>query len=254
MVPRQGVVPARFIDVGRGRRRRGVPGAAVLSLRDHFDSLVPLLHNFHAIVLHEEILCREFYDDLLVAKDHIAERLRLVDSPLRPKALSLRTTASTAPADLVRRDLETPLDEALERCVKNLGDLERLVRPAATRLDFLDDKDWRTARELLSRTINAARAATGSRPGAAVVGVGPFGGSRRRRRPGPRRAARADAGRGPARTRSTRGTVALVDTGPLVLDYKTKRAKTGGRAVTFVYLSRPIDLRTFVQQQPRPRR
>ena len=72
-----------------------------------------MLHNFHAIVLHEEILCREFYDDLLVAKDHIAERLRLVDSPLRPKALSLRTTASTAPADLVRHDLETPLDEAL---------------------------------------------------------------------------------------------------------------------------------------------
>ena len=28
--------------------------------------MVPLLHNFHAIVLHEEILCREFYDDLLV--------------------------------------------------------------------------------------------------------------------------------------------------------------------------------------------
>ena len=130
------------------------------SLVDFRTGLVPLLHNFHAIVLHEEILCREFYDDLLVAKDHIAERLRLVDSPLRPKALSLRTTASTAPADLVRHDLETPLDEALERCVKNLGDLERLVRPAATRLDFLDDKDWRTARELLSRTINAARAAT----------------------------------------------------------------------------------------------
>jgi len=138
----------------------GVAAAFLAQLYMIFDSLVPLLHNFHAIVLHEEILCREFYDDLLVAKDHIAERLRLVDSPLRPKALSLRTTASTAPADLVRSDLETPLDEALERCVKNLGDLERLVRPAATRLDFLDDRDWRTARELLSRTINAARAAT----------------------------------------------------------------------------------------------
>ena len=157
-----------------------------------------MLHNFHAIVLHEEILCREFYDDLLVAKDHIAERLRLVDSPLRPKALSLRTTASTAPADLVRHDLETPLDEALERCVKNLGDLERLVRPAATRLDFLDDKDWRTARELLSRTINAARAAADPDQ-APLVGVGPVGGPRRRRRPGPRRAPRADAGRGLAR-------------------------------------------------------
>ena len=29
VVPRESVVPARFINVGRGRRRRGVPGAAV---------------------------------------------------------------------------------------------------------------------------------------------------------------------------------------------------------------------------------
>ena len=35
VVPRQGVVPARFIDVGRGRRRRGVPGAAVHDLRQY---------------------------------------------------------------------------------------------------------------------------------------------------------------------------------------------------------------------------
>ena len=88
-----------------------------------------------------------FYDDLLVAKDHIASGVagRLAAAAEGPE-----------PADDARRpatsahDLETPLDEALERCVKNLGDLERLVRPAATRLDFLDDKDWRTARELLA--------------------------------------------------------------------------------------------------------
>ncbi len=185
-----------------------------------------MLHNFHAIVLHEEILCREFYDDLLVAKDHIAERLRLVDSPLRPKALSLRTTASTAPADLVRSDLETPLDEALERCVKNLGDLERLVRPAATRLDFLDDKDWRTARELLSRTINAARAATD--PDQALPS------SEWGRLVDRDAADDLDLAELLALTRGEdwredsadpRDT-SLASTGPLVLDYKTKRAKT----------------------------
>ena len=196
------------------------------SLVDVHSGLVPLLHNFHAIVLHEEILCREFYDDLLVAKDHIAERLRLVDSPLRPKALSLRTTASTAPADLVRHDLETPLDEALERCVKNLGDLERLVRPAATRLDFLDDKDWRTARELLSRTINAARAATD--PDQALPS------SEWGRLVDRDAADDLDLAELLALTRGEdwredsadpRDT-SLVDTGPLVLDYKTKRAKT----------------------------
>ena len=204
-----------------------VPDLAIHSLVDCRTGLVPLLHNFHAIVLHEEILCREFYDDLLVAKDHIAERLRLVDSPLRPKALSLRTTASTAPADLVRTDLETPLDEALERCVKNLGDLERLVRPAATRLDFLDDKDWRTARSCCSRTINAARA----------------------RRTPTRRAPSSEWGRlvdrdaaddldlaellaltrgedWAKRTRADPRDASLASTGPLVLDYKTKRAKT----------------------------
>ena len=110
--------------------------------------------------------------------------------------------------------------------MKNLGDLERLVRPAATRLDFLDDKDWRTARELLSRTINAARAATD--PDQALPS------SEWGRLVDRDAADDLDLAELLALTRGEdwredsadpRDT-SLVDTGPLVLDYKTKRAKT----------------------------
>lgn len=41
-----------------------------------------------------------------------------------------------------------------------LAELERLVRPAATRQDFLDEADWRRALALLSRAIADARGAT----------------------------------------------------------------------------------------------
>ena len=205
----------------------GISAAFLAQLYMIFDRLVPLLHNFHAIILHEEILSKEFYDDLLVAQDHISERLRLVDSPLRPATLRLRTTASTSPLDLVRADFEVPLDEALEQCVKNLGDLERLVRPAATRLDFLDEKDWRKARELLSRTINDARAATDpdrplpsadwgrlvDRDGAGDLDLAEL--------------LELQRGSGWREDSSAAKDTSLASTGPLVLEYKTKRANTG---------------------------
>mmetsp|Transcript_27724 Transcript_27724/g.83111 ORF Transcript_27724/g.83111 Transcript_27724/m.83111 type:complete len:481 (-) Transcript_27724:20-1462(-) len=129
-----------------------------------FDSLVPLLHNMHAIVNREEFLAREYYDDLLIAKRRVAEQLHLVDSPMRPATLKLRTMSTTAPAELAAGaglgDDDALVDEAVERILHSLSELERLVRPAATRQDFLDEAEWRAAYALLQKAISEARAAT----------------------------------------------------------------------------------------------
>lgn len=122
---------------------------------------MPLLLNVHAIVKKDEFLAPEYYDDLLIAKRKVAEQLTLVDSPMRPAALRLKTTASFSPHVLARMSHgRTPIDEALERVLHWLSELERLVRPAATRRDFLDDADWQKALGLLQRAMAEARAAT----------------------------------------------------------------------------------------------
>ena len=135
-----------------------------------FDSLVPLLVNCHAIVNREEFLAREYYDDLLLAKRRVSEQLRLVDSPMRPAALRLKTMASLSPHVIAKnhpnaKDPEDAnrtflIDEALERVLHWLSEIERLIRPAATRQDFLDTEDWQRALELLQRAMAEARAAT----------------------------------------------------------------------------------------------
>mmetsp|Transcript_17920 Transcript_17920/g.54811 ORF Transcript_17920/g.54811 Transcript_17920/m.54811 type:complete len:293 (-) Transcript_17920:227-1105(-) len=52
------------------------------------------------------------------------------------------------------------LDEALESVLTLLSELERLVRPAATRTDSLTNDDWRRALKLLQRAMHQARLAT----------------------------------------------------------------------------------------------
>ncbi|KAH8095986.1 hypothetical protein JL720_3325 [Aureococcus anophagefferens] len=130
-----------------------------------FDSLVPLLLNFHAIVNKEEILAAEYYDDLLLAKRRVSEQLQLVDSPMRPAALRLKTMATASPHALARQAAAARadgdgddrrrqdeaagqqfVDEALERVLARLNEIERLVRPAATREGCLDAADWERAR------------------------------------------------------------------------------------------------------------
>ena len=129
-----------------------------------FDSLVPLLLNFHAIATKEEFLAREYYDDLLIAKRRISDQLALVDSPMRPAALRLKTMASFSPHVLARQKDRLPgdmlIDEALESILHWLAEIERLVRPAAMRQNVLEQDDWSEALRLLKRAMAAARAAT----------------------------------------------------------------------------------------------
>ena len=144
-----------------------------------FDSLVPLLLNFHAIVNKEEILASEYYDDLLLAKRRVSEQLQLVDSPMRPAALRLKTMATASPHALARQAAAARsdgdgddrrrqdeaagqqfVDEALERVLARLNEIERLVRPAATREGYLDAADWERALALLQAVLAEARAAT----------------------------------------------------------------------------------------------
>lgn len=129
------------------------------------DALVPLLVNLHAVCNKEEFLAREYYDDLLDVKQRLAHAQALVDSPMRPASLrSLPTMAALSPSELTalanRPDAPPLVDEALERVVRWLGELERTLRPAALRTDSLQSEDWRKALKLLQRTIAEARAAT----------------------------------------------------------------------------------------------
>mmetsp|Transcript_2908 Transcript_2908/g.11059 ORF Transcript_2908/g.11059 Transcript_2908/m.11059 type:complete len:428 (-) Transcript_2908:528-1811(-) len=52
------------------------------------------------------------------------------------------------------------VDEALEAVVALLGELERLIRPAAARTDSLTADEWRRALRVLQRAIHHARLAT----------------------------------------------------------------------------------------------
>lgn len=125
------------------------------------DSLVPLLVNLHGVVNKEEFLAREYYDDLCDAKVRLERARAVVDSPMRPAALrSLRTMASLSPSKLNAADAQPLLDETLERVVRWLGDLERILRPAALRTDSLTSEDWRKALKLLQRALHDARAAS----------------------------------------------------------------------------------------------
>lgn len=129
------------------------------------DSLVPLLINLHGVVNKEEFLAREYYDDLCDAKARLARAQAVVDSPMRPAALrALPTMATLSPSELSahlnRADAPPLVDEALERVIRSLNDLERLLRPAASRTDSLAVDDWRRALKLLQRALADARAAT----------------------------------------------------------------------------------------------
>ncbi|KAJ8598389.1 hypothetical protein CTAYLR_002999 [Chrysophaeum taylorii] len=127
------------------------------------DSLVPLLINLHAVVNKEEFLARDYYDDLVDARNRLADALALVDSPMRPAALKLATMATLGPKQLAAHfnnaDAPPLIDESLERVVRWLGDLERLLRPAAKRTDSLSSEDWRAALKLLQKALREAKAA-----------------------------------------------------------------------------------------------
>ncbi|KAK7233327.1 hypothetical protein SO694_00109098 [Aureococcus anophagefferens] len=124
-----------------------------------FDSLVPLLLNFHAIVNNcvnkEEILAAEYYDDLLLAKRRVSEQLQLVDSPMRPAALRLKTMATASPHALARQAARA---RAGRRRRRRPGGDRRGRGPAWGRLVDEDEPDYGDL--ALSEIADFKRAAT----------------------------------------------------------------------------------------------
>mmetsp|Transcript_1537 Transcript_1537/g.4239 ORF Transcript_1537/g.4239 Transcript_1537/m.4239 type:complete len:224 (-) Transcript_1537:26-697(-) len=195
MEPGQGVVPAGVVNFRRGRRRRGVPGAAVHDLRQPRPIATQFPRDRAARGDPVQGVLRRFAGRqgphrraaaagrLAAAAEGPEPADDGVDGAGGPRAPRPRDAAGRGPR-AVREESRGPGTVGAARGdAPGLPGRQGLADGAG--ITFKDDQR------------GAGR--DGSGPGAALVGVGPLGGPRRRRRFRSGRAARADARRGLAR-------------------------------------------------------